>query len=173
MDTLQTGALNICTSVSGLTAGTTTTFTIANDTTYSIKGKAYKSTAASNATGPTSSTLDPNTGLVYPAVPLGSGAVFVFCFDGTSATAATALKIVQGPSMALNNETDTGSTCTFSKAPQFPTVPDTLSAFGYLIVKVGTGGTAFQLGTSNLATVTKVGKTFVDVLTLPPRPVVS
>lgn len=168
MDQLSQVPLTLCTSYAALAAGTTTTFSTTGATLYSIKGKAYTTSAAANAATPTTDAL---TGDAFVQVPLGYGSVFVFCYDGTSATAATAIKVVQGSIEILDNGASTDGTAGFARAvPAFPAIPDTLCPFGYLIVKVGSGGTAFTFGTSNLASVSSVVKTFVNVMTLPARP---
>ena len=167
MDNLALPSLTLCISKATLAAGTTTTFTTTGATLYSIRGKAYTTSAATNAATPTT---DAATGAAFVAVPLGSGSVFVFCYDGTSTTAATAIKVVQGSIEALSTGTDgAAATTVFNRAPQFPGIPDTLCPFGYMVVKVGSSGTAFTFGTSNLAAVSNVGKAFQDLVTMPDR----
>ena len=62
----------------------------------------------------------------------------------------------------------------FVRAPQFPAIPDTVCPFGYATVLVGSAGSAWTFGTSNLAgPPSNVGINFVDCLTLPERPQVA
>lgn len=167
MDALSTGALTQCISHAALAAGTTTTFSTTGATLYSIKGKSYTTSAAANAGTPT---LDALTGAAFRPVGLSKGSVFVFCYDGSSTTAETAIKVVQGSIESLDSAAD-GANAAFTMAlPQFPTIPDNLCPFGYATVKVGASGAAFTFGTSNLAAVSNVGKTFQSVNTLPDRP---
>lgn len=165
MDALQTPPLTMCVSKATAAAGTTTTFSTTGSTLYSIKGKAYTTSAASNAATPTT---DANTGAAFVGIPANYGSVFVLCYDGSSTTAATAIKVVQGSITALD------SSGNFVVAPQFPGVPDTLAPFAYLVTKVGSTGSTWTFGSSNLAgPPTGVTHTFVDVMTLPGRPQVS
>lgn len=170
MDNLSIPPLTMCTSKATLAAGTTTTFTTTGATLYCIKGKAFTTSAASNSATPTT---DAVTGAAFVAVPASYGCVFVFCYDGTSATAATAIKVVQGPLAALSTEAD-GANAKFTLAPQFPMVPDTLAPFAYCVTKVGASGSSWTFGVSNLAgPPSNVLHTFVDVMTLPGRPQVA
>ena len=171
MDQLTQVPLTLCTSYAALAAGTTTTFSTTGATLYAIKGIAYTTSAAANAATPTT---DARTGAAFVQVPLGYGSVFVFCYDGSSTTAATAIKVVQGSIEVLDNGASTDGSAGFAKnAPAFPAIPDNLCPFGYLVVKVGTSGTAFTFGVSNLATVSNVVKSFKSVMTMPPRPVAA
>jgi hypothetical protein len=170
MDQLSAGSLTQTYSHAALAAGTTTTFSTTGATLYSIRGKSYTTSAAANAATPTT---DAVTGAAFRAVGLSKGGVFVFCYDGTSATAATAIKVVQGSIEDLDSAAD-GANAVFNMAiPKFPGIPATLCPFGYMVVKVGASGTAFTFGTSNLAAVSNVSKSFQSVNTLPDRPQAS
>lgn len=170
MDALQTPPLTMCVSKATAAAGTTTTFTTTGATLYCIKGKAYTTSAASNSATPTT---DAATGAAFVAVPASYGCVFVLCYDGSSTTAATAIKVVQGPLAALDGAAS-GANALFLNAPQFPGIPDTLCPFAYLVTKVGASGSAWTFGTSNLAgPPSNVLHTFVDIMTLPGRPQVA
>ena len=165
MDALQQVPVTMATVIAGLAAGTTTTITIANDTQYAIKGKGYKKTAASNAATPTT---DATTGSAFTAVAAGYGCVFVVGLDSSGA-----IKVSQGQQLVMDGST-AGSAAKFILAPQFPAVPDTVCPIGYLVTKVGTSGSAWTFGTSNLAgPPSNVLHTFVDVFTLPDRPQVA
>ena len=171
MDYLQTSPATMCTVKATAAAGTTTTFSTTGATLYCIKGKAFSTSAAANAATPTT---DAATGVAFVPVPANNGCTFVLCYDGTSATAATAIKVVQGP-LNLLDGTASGATALFSiHGPQFPGIPDTLCPFAYLITKVGASGAAWTFGASNLAgPPANVLHTFVDLMTLPGRPQVS
>ena len=165
MDALSQVPLTMCTSKATAAAGTTTTFSTTGSTLYCIKGKAFTTSAAANAATPTT---DAATAATFVAVPVSYGCVFVLCYDGTSTTAATAIKVVQGAQQALD------ASGNFVNAPQFPAIPDTLCPFAYLVTKVGSTGAAWTFGASNLAgPPTGVTHTFVDIMTLPGRPQVS
>ena len=165
MDALQTPPLTLCTSKATAAAGTTTTFSTTGATLYCIKGKAFTTSAAANAATPTT---DAATAVAFVPVAVGYGCAFVLCYDGSSTTAATAIKVVQGTQVALD------ASGNFVVAPQFPSIPDTLCPFAYLITKVGSTGAAWTFGSSNLAgPPTGVTHTFVDVMTLPGRPQIS
>ena len=171
MDYMQAAPATICTSKAAAAAGTTTTFSTTGATLYSIKGKAYTTSAASNAATPTT---DAATGVAFVPVPVGSGSVFVLCYDGSSTTAATAIKVVQGSITDLDGSSADGAVAKFIVAPQFPVIPRTLCPFAYVIVKVGSGGAAWTFGASNLAgPPSNVGIAFQDVMTLPGNPQVA
>lgn len=159
-----------CLTHAALAAGTTTTFSTTNATQYAIKGKTYSTNAATNAATPTT---DANTGALFVSIPVNYGSVHVFCYDGSSATAATAIKVVQG-SIELLNGADDGDDAVFvGQLPKFPVIPDTLCPFGYVITKVGTGGAAWRFGANNLADTAKYNHSFTSVATLPDRPQAS
>lgn len=169
MDYLQNVPATMCTTAAGLTAGTTTTFTVANAVNVAIKGKfGAVGAAASNQTTPTSD----GNGVTFAsqAIPKGYGAIFIWCLDGSSTTITSALKIYQGPVEALDNATDDGATSKFVRAPQLPAIPDTVCPFGALVIRNGTGAAAtFALGTQYLASLSKVSKTWYDLCTLQDR----
>ncbi len=166
MDNLQIPPLTLCTSYAALAAsGAATTFTTTGATLYAIKGKAYTTSAAASAATPTS---DAVAGTTFASNTLAKnyGTVFVWAYDGSSTTAATAIKVAQGSVVALD---EAGN---FLSAPQFPTIPDTLAPFAYTTVKNGSTGSAWTFGTSNwnAAGITLAHQ---NVMTLPGRPQVS
>lgn len=166
MDQLQQIPATQSTTKAGLTAGTTTTYTTANTVQYAIRGKAYLKTAVTNGATPTT---DFTTGLAFTAIPPGSGSVFVFGFD-----AAGTIRVSQGTIESLDGSTTSGATAKFIRSPQFPIVPDNVCPFGYATVLVGSAGSAWTFGSSNLAgPPSNVGINFVDVQTLPDRPQVA
>lgn len=165
MDALQQTPLTLALAKAALAAGTTTTLTVGTTTPFAIKGKAYSFAAASNQATPTT---DATTGAAFVAVPAGYGCAFVIGLD-----ASGAIKVSQGP-LQIMDGVAAGASAKFITAPQFPIVPDTVCPVGYLITKVGTSGSAWTFGTSNLAgPPANVLHTFVDCVTLPDRPQVA
>lgn len=176
MDFLAQTPLTLTLSKAALAlSGAVATFTTTGATLYGIKGKAFSTNAAAGAA---TGTTDAVTGATFVPIPAGVaasganpgaayGSVFVFCYDGSSTTAATAIKIVQGQVQALDPVTGL-----FVIAPQFPAIPDGLCPFGYAVVKGATNSAAFAFGTS-LWNATGITVTAVDVIGLPPRPQVA
>ena len=177
MDALQTPPLTLCVSKATLAAsGAATTWSTTGATLYAIKGKAYTTSAASSAASPTS---DAALGTTFASNTLAAnqGTVFVWCYDGSSTTAATAIKVCQGSEEALD------ASGNFLKAPDFPGIPDTLAPdfpglsdtlapFAYTVVKNGSTGSAWTFGTSNW-NATGITLAHQDVMTLPGRPQVA
>jgi hypothetical protein len=166
MDNLTQTPLTMCVSKATLAAsGAATTFSTTGATLYCIKGKAYTTSAAASAATPTS---DAALGTTFAANTLAAnqGTVFVWCYDGSSTTAATAIKVCQGTEEALD------ALGAFINAPQFPGIPDTLAPFAYTVVKNGSTGSAWTFGTSNW-NATGITLAHQDVMTLPARPQVS
>jgi len=166
MDALQTPPLTLCISKATLAAsGAATTFTTTGATLYAIKGKAYTTSAAAGAATPTS---DAAAGTTFASKPLAAntGTVFVWCYDGSSATAATAIKVVQGAVESLDVSGN------FLKAPDFSNIPDTLCPFAYTVVKNGSTGSNWTFGTSNW-NATGITLAHQDLVSLPGRPQVS
>jgi hypothetical protein len=161
MDTLQQTPLTAMLTKAGLAVGTTTTTTTTNALVmyYSIKGKMYTFTGASNGATPTT---DAVTGAAFLPIAVNKAGVFVWCLD-TSA----ALKVVQGQ---IVDYSDAG---VFANAPQFPGIPDTLCPIGYQLTKVISTGSAWTMGVSNQASQTGITKVLVDCMTLPDRPQVA
>lgn len=168
METVDIRGANFCTSKATAAAGTTTTFSTTGATLYCIRGKAFSTNAATNAATPTA---DAVTGTTFVPITANKGGVFVLCYDGSSATAATAIKVVQGTIEDLNGEAAGASAAFLNGLPEFPAVPDTLTPFAYLVVKVGASGATWTFGSSNLAgPPANTAITFTDVMVLPDRP---
>lgn len=160
MDNLASYPAQLCTTVAGMAAGTTTTLTTANAQLYSIKGKGYTKAATSNEATPTT---DAVTSAAFVALSAGNGSVFTICRDS-----AGALKVIQGSVEALD------SAGNFIRAPQFGPQTDTVCPIGYIVVKAKTGATTWTFGSSNLAgPPSNVVIAYVDCFTLPARPQVS
>jgi hypothetical protein len=157
---------NMCAGKAGLAAGTTTTLTIGTTVAFSIGGRAYSKTNASNIATPTTDAL---TGAAFVPVQPNQGSVFVVALDSGGN-----LKIAQGSVVALDGAAG-GSTALFSNTPpQFPTLPDTLTAIGYIVTKVGASGSTWTFGSSNLAgPPSNVLHTYVDCFVLPDRPQIN
>ena len=167
MESIELRGANFCSSYAALAAGTTTTFSTTGATLYCIDGEAFTTSAATNAATPTT---DAVTGSAFTALTASKGSVFVFCYDGTSTTAATAIKVVQGSVESLTGEAD-GNNASFVSGPEFPTIPDTLTPFGYVVTKVGASGSTWTFGSSNLAgPPSNVKHLFHSCMTLPARP---
>ena len=159
MDNLSTFPVTQVLSKAGLSAGTTTTYSTTATVTYAIRSKLYTKTAVTNGATPTA---DATTGLAFVPVPVNSGSVFVFGFD-----ASGNIKVSQGQVQALD------VSGAFVTAPQLPVVPDTVAPFGYLVVKVGSTGSTWTFGSSNLSGATGVTYAFQDVTALPDRPQIA
>lgn len=165
MDNLQAAPGTFCTSKAGLAAGTTSTYSTTGATLYCIRGKAYSAAAAANAA---TSTTDANTGLAFPAQAIGTGSVYVFGYN-----AAGAVRVVQGQVVTLD------ASGAFAIAPQFPVIPDTVCAFGYLLVQLAPATAAvpavaaWTFGANNQAAVTGVTYQRQDLMTIPDRPQIT
>lgn len=147
---------NYCTAKAGFTAGTTSTLSTANPVSYAINGKAYSKAATANATAPT---LDASRGVAFTSCGPNKGTVYTLGFN-----AAGTLQAVQGEVRDL----DPGGL--FIDAPQFGIGADGFCPAAYMLVRVGSTGSAWTLGASNTAGVTGVTITIQDVLTMPARP---
>jgi hypothetical protein len=149
-----------------LSAGTTNTFTTGLDQHYTIDGQAYSAAALSNFAGPTT---DGNTGLAFKPVPANSACIFVFAIDG-SGTFAVATRVMQGSIVPLDNSTDGANATYVSQLSQFPAIPDTVAIYGWMVVKVGSGGSPWAFGVSNTSGVSNVQLSFTSASCLPDRP---
>lgn len=136
----------------GLAAGTTTTYTIGAAFTAVIEGQKYTKAAAANAATPTT---DGNSGAAFTAVAVGKACNFVFAVNSGGT-----VSVYQGAPVAVGEPAD------------FPALPFTVAPFGYVRISVGTTGSAWTMGASNLSGVTGVTYTFRDIGVLPARPTV-
>lgn len=160
MENISLNGTSFAVTKAGLAAGTTTTSTITNATTYCIDGKAYTKAAASNAATPTT---DATTAAAFVGFTANNGTVVVYGLD-----ASGNIKCSQGPIQALDVAGN------FVLAPQFPAIPAAMCPIGYLVLKGGaTLSGTFTFGSSNLSGVTGMTYTFVDCLVLPSRPQVA
>lgn len=160
-NTVDFTGLTICMNKAGAAAGTTTTYSItANPLAFVIKGKHYTKATVTNGATPTT---DANTAAAFTAIAVNKVGCFVLGYDSGGN-----IKVAQG---GIEDLDVAGNVL---KAPAFPAIPDTMCPFAYLITKVGSTGSAWTFGTSNLAgPPTGVTHTFVDVAVLPERPQAS
>lgn len=154
---------NFCLAKAGLTglSGAATTFTTAAAVLYSIAGKALNKVAVAGGATPTT---DAVTGLPITIKP-GQGTVVLWCLD-----AAGNIKAVQGSVEIVGQDGN------FQFAPpQMPTVPDTLTVFGYSVHKGNPANAATPLaaawtfGVSNWNVAGTV-HTASDLIAIPNRP---
>ena len=160
MDPLAAAPGTLCPAKVTLAAGTTTTISNTGTIPFCIKGKAYSKAAMSNAATPTT---DARTGSAFTGITANQGTVVVIGFDKDGN-----VKACQGSIESLD------SSGNFVLAPQLPIVPDTVCPIGYIVLKAGSSlsGT-FTFGSSNLSGVSGMTYTFGDLMTMPPRPIVS
>lgn len=155
-------AMTMCFGKVTLAAGTTSTLSNTGTTAYTIRGKAYSKAAMSNLATPTT---DWATGSAFIGVLANFGCVFIVGFN-----AAGALKAVQGSIVALD------SLGNFVNASQFGGMPLDFCPIGYIVIAAGSTAnatTGWIFGTSNMASVTGITYTFVDITSLPDRPQIS
>lgn len=150
----------------GLSAGTTNTFTTTIDLHYTIKGQLYSAGALANYAGPST---DANTGLPFVPVGPNQACVFLFTLDG-SGTFAVATRVAQGTIVSLDGSTDGSGAGYAGRLSDFPSVPDGTCVYGWCVVKVGSGGAAWTFGTSNNSGVANTAITFTAGATVPDRP---
>lgn len=125
----------------GLTKGTTSTYTTTATTETAIDGK--RSTGLAAQTNTATPTTDARTSAAFVAQTDNTVCVYVF-----GITAAGAIAVCQGPS----EPTETGVTTTagaFKNRPQFPVLPDNFCPIGYLFVRTAPSASDFTFGTSN------------------------
>lgn len=155
MDNLANSPVTQALTKANLAAGTTNTLTF-SAMTYAIRGKMYSRAALTNGATPTT---DFATGKAFNPVGPNQGSVFVVAID-----TAGVLRVVQGSTEQLDGAG------TWVNLPQFPGVPDTSCAIGYIMVRVGSTGSAFTFGSSNLSGATGVTYSFTDLSMMPDRP---
>lgn len=145
-----------------LAAGSTTTLSSTGTLAFAIRGKAYSHAALSNTATPTT---DWSTLAAFLGVKANKGSVFVVGYNANGD-----LKAVQG------SIEDLDSSGAFINAPQFGGLPLDFCPIGYIVIKAGSTAdavTGWVFGSSNMAAVTGITYTFVDVVGLPDRPQIS
>ena len=177
MESIALRGANFCTTVAGLVGvNGATTLTTAAAALFCVNGKAFSKAAATGGAAPT---LDTATGVAFKPVLPGYGCVFVI---GSIAGTDSAFAAVQGEITQLNANAGTYVPGAFLTAPEFPVLPDTFCAIGYIVVQVGanfTPTTGWQFGVSNTkesaynSAATSFLPTPVSVMVLPARPQIS
>jgi len=147
----------------GLTKGTTSTYTTTAASETSINGK--WSTALGVQTNTATPTTDAATSAAFVAQTDNTACVYVF-----GVTAAGAIAVCQGAIVP----TETGVTTVagaLKNNPPFPSLPDNFCPIGYLIVRTAPSASDFTFGTSNWDATGVTSSAVVEVDgTLPDRP---
>ena len=164
-DNLAQAPFHGVTTKAGVSAGTTVTITTANTQLYALNGKAFTRAAAANS-AVTTPTIDILTGVAIPALAINQGTVVLVLLDS-----AGNQFYAQGSIVALDGAVT--ATAKFIQAPSFPLgIPQTLVPMAYGIVKNGSNGAAFTVGTTTWNAANS-SVAFVDLMTLPDRPQVA
>lgn len=154
-----------------LAAGTTTTLSTTNASTYAVRGKMYvQGSAWTNQATPTT---DSATGSTFAPVLANFGSVFLVGVDHSGT-----MKVIQGQVQALDTSGN------FITAPQFGALgfqgsgstDNDFCPLGYIIIKAGSTADAthgWRFGTDNMSAVTGITYAFQDVSNLPDRPQVA
>ncbi len=153
--------------LAGQTAGITTFTTTAAGADvgcyFTIKGRFYyKADLGATATP----TVDIRTGVAFKTLSgttaaTGQGCVFVYCWDSGGT-----LRVAQGTVVKSADVTNG------SAAYEFPSIPDTVTPFGYQTISY-VGSTTWTFGTSNWdATTTTLG-TWIPCSVLPSEPLTA
>lgn len=162
MDSLARTGGNACYDSGLLTAtGAETVYDTTVVIPFSIDGKLYRKAAVTDGATPTT---DAVTGAAFEAVTPDKGCVFVWTLN-----ASGTVGLVQGELQDMDGDTDA-----FKIEPQFPSIPDTLVPFAYMVYS--TAGTAAAAGLkpgSDNWNSTGLTVTIVNVSRLPSRPQVS
>lgn len=176
MNASELAGLTVCANDQAVIAGTTTTLTLSTAKDYVIAGKTYTQATTTNVQP---SLIDLNTGVTLAGIAPGYGACLVI---GTTSSASTTLRVVQGPVQPLGANTAAYTPGAFAVNPQFPHMPDDFCPFGWVIVKVATdytSGATYVFGSSNTtatgaqnSAATAHANTFTSG-NLPDRPVAS
>ena len=147
----------------GLTKGTTSTYTTTATSECSIDSKwATGLTAQTNTATPTT---DAVTSAAFVAQIDNTACAYVF-----GVTAAGAIAVAQGP--IEPTETDVTTTAgAFKNNPQFPTLPANFCPIGYLLVRTAPSASDFTFGTSSWTATGITASAVVEVDgQLPARP---
>lgn len=163
MDQLTQRGLTIGFNKSGITKGTTSTYTTTATVEGLINGKHVTGlTAQTNTASPTT---DAGNGFAaFRALADNQATVLVF-----GQTAAGAIQLAQGSI----EDTEVGVTTTagaFIKAPQFPSLPDDFLVLGYLLVRTAPDASAWTPGTSSWTATGVTASAVTQCGVLPSRP---
>lgn len=130
---------------------------------FSINGKLY-SKSGTNADQATPTT-DYVTGTAFPVLTgtatLGQGAVVVWAYNSSGT-----VKCMMGPIEDLD------SAGLFLRPAEFPTVPDDVCPFAYMVLKHYASATSVRFGTSNW-NATGFTNAIVNIMQLPDRPQIA
>jgi hypothetical protein len=165
MDQIKYRGITMGTVNSGLTKGTTSTYTTTATTAGMIGGKYVTGLAAQTNTA--TPTTDANTGVAFPSLGVNKATVLVF---GTKADST--IQVCQG----TIEPTVTGVTTTvgaFINAPQFPVLPDDFMTLGYLLVRTAPSAAAWTMGSSSWTASGVTASAVVPCGVLPERPQTS
>lgn len=143
----------------GLTglSGAVATFTTAAALIVSILGKAFTKAAVAGGAAPT---VDGVTGAPI-TLKANQGTVVLWVLDDTST-----IKCVQGSVETVN------AAGNFIYAPQFPTLPDNMTAFAYSVHKADSTAAAWTFGVSNW-NAAGLTHTATDLIFVPNRPQIA
>lgn len=163
---------NVCLSKAGWTglSGAVTTYsTGATAVTYSVAGKIPA--AKAQVSGGTTPTTDVVTGAAFKPLLKNQGTVFVLTLDaaGNYGVAQGSLPVSPTTAGTQTNVDDSGN---WSTPPQFPSLPDTLTAVSYVVVRAAStyAGAGFLFGSANWNTTGITVTTPQDVFQLPAAP---
>ena len=166
MDQLTVRGLTFNPVKSGITKGTTSTYTTTATTECIIRGKfATGLSAQTNTASPT--TDAGNNGAAFRALADDQATVLVF-----GVNAAGAIQLAQG----TIEDTVVGVTTTagaFKVTPQFPPLPEDFCPIGYLLVRTAPSASAWTPGTSSWTATGVTASDVVEVAVLPDRPQAS
>lgn len=123
-------------------------------------------------------TLGAQTNTATPTTDVNTGAAFIAQTDNTACVyvmgqnAAGTIKCAQGSIVptAVGVTTTAGA---FKDAPQFPTLPDDFMPLAYVIVRTAPSASDWTFGTGEWAATGVTATQFVNVSTLPDRPVTA
>lgn len=165
MEHLNLRGLTMGTIKTGLTKGTTSTYTTTVTSAGMINGKYVTGlTAQTNTATPTT---DASTGAAFVALTDNQATVLVI-----GQKADSTIQMAQGSIEA----TATGVTTTagaFLNAPQWPSLPDDFMVFGYLLVRTAPSADAWTPGTSSWTATGVTASAVVECGVLPARPQTS
>lgn len=153
------------TPVTGLVAGTTSTYTTTVTTNAVINGKPTVTLAAQTNTA--SPTTDATTGVAFVALQPNQCCSLVWGIN-----AAGAIQLSQGKIIATN----IGVTTTVGALindPPFPALPDNFCPLGYTVVRTAPSAAAWIPGTGSWTASGVSASTFQTVAMLPNRPQAS
>jgi hypothetical protein len=148
--------LNACFTSGLLTAtGAETVYDTTVTIVFAINGKLYTKTAITDGATPTT---DGNTGAAFSTLAASRGCALLWCLNSSGT-----VSLRQGPVERLDGAN------AFINAPQFPSYPDSVTPFAYSILKNGSTGSTFTIGSSNW-NATGMTATHVNIATVPSRP---